>query len=443
MRITTILLLLLLVSSSTSFTAPSIRIAPRIQYNSFVLKQSRQDEDDTRNQRAEMKHFFDEVEQERMLLHSSMTPQLVPKVKSQQEQDVWNARLLLLGAAALYGTNFSVVKLLGEVMPVGAMGTLRFGLAALATLPFLVAKPRSNSDLTTTLAATLAGLEVGMWNSFGYVAQAIGLESTPASESAFLCSLAVVIVPLLDQLTGKKLSMKQIVGATMAVVGVAFLELGGGPMHSFTSGEIASLIQPFAFGIGFWKMEQAMRSHSDEASRIAAAQLFAIFCTSAAFCTVGGNVPDMTQIMAWLTDPVILGALVWTGAITTALTVYMETVALKTLSAAETTLIFSTEPMWGAAFAAVVMGEQFGVSAIAGGGLILAGCLVSNLGLDGMRNILKSPGMTTGPMGHVMSSGVMAAIGGWVTSMTPGVEMVEASELAVVEEVISKATDVL
>jgi hypothetical protein len=155
----------------------------------------------------------------------------------------------------------------------------------------------------------------------------------------------------------------------------------------------------------------------------------------------------MTQVTTWLSDPMILGAIVWTGAITTALTVYMETLALKTLTAADTTLIFSTEPLWGAAFASVVMGEQFGAPAVAGGALIMAGCLVSNLGLDGMRDIMKSPQVANSPFGKlVMGSGMAGAVGGVMTSLSSGVEMAEASELHVieaVEEVISKTTDVL
>ena len=72
---------------------------------------------------------------------------------------------------------------------------------------------------------------------------------------------------------------------------------------------------------------------------------------------------DVTSL---LSNPTILLELFWTGVITTALTVYMETCALKTLSAAETTLIFSTEPLWGTAFAAAVMGEQLGMNAAVG-----------------------------------------------------------------------------
>ena len=70
----------------------------------------------------------------------------------------------------------------------------------------------------------------------------------------------------------------------------------------------------------------------------------------------------------------------------------METLALETLSAAETTLIFSTEPLWGTAFAAVVMGEQLQLNAGFGAAFILAACIYSNLGLDGLKDLTNGDG---------------------------------------------------
>ena len=323
------------------------------------------------------------------------------------ESDLWRARLLLVGAAALYGTNFSLVKLLGDTMPVGISTTFRFGLAALATLPWLVNSQLWTSERART--ATWLGLEVGMWNSVGYVAQAVGLETTLASHSAFICSLAVVIVPLLDFMTGEKLLPRQWVGAIMALLGVAFLELGGGDgigdaLASLTTGDALSMIQPFMFGVGFWKMEKAMHAYPEEARRMTAGQLFAVFVASAVYglwsvcdAAVTADAPISINTFAtsypwkdWLTDPSILFSLFWTGCITTALTIYMETLALETLSATETTLIFSTEPLWGTAFAAAIMGEHLGMNAAAGAFLILSACIYSNLGVKGIRELQRN-----------------------------------------------------
>ena len=260
--------------------------------------------------------------------------------------------------------------------------------------PFRLPTINKETFQTPEWGAVVAGLEVGLWNSIGYVAQAVGLETTLASKSAFLCSLAVVTVPVLDWLTGKNLQRRELLGATMALVGVAFLELGGetaSDLLQFSKGDIASLIQPLAFGMGFWRMERAMHKFPDQANRSTAAQLLAVFGGSLVYTAVTDlpSLLDVAQVQQWLSDPSLLAALVWTGVMTTAVSVYMETLALKTLSAAETTLIFSTEPVWGSLFAAVAMGETFGWTALTGGALILSGCVFSNLGVDGMRQFFQ------------------------------------------------------
>lgn len=134
-----------------------------------------------------------------------------------------------------------------------------------------------------------------------------------------------------------------------------------------------------------------MHAYPNQAMRSTAAQLLAIFFASFLYCGVT-NFSDLTnwdQMLTWITTPQILLSLFWTGVITTALTVYMETVALETLSAAETTLIFSTEPLFGAACATVVMNEQLGLDAGIGAFLILSGCLFANLGIDGIKSFFK------------------------------------------------------
>jgi len=310
--------------------------------------------------------------------------------------DVWRARLLLLASAALYGTNFSLVKLLGDSLPIGVSTTLRFGLASLAGLPWLLPNPKEDVSLQDTVAAAWLGFEVGLWNSIGYIAQAIGLETTDASKSAFICSLAVVTVPLIEFATGKKLKSREWAGAMLAVLGVGMLELGGGQLQSgeplLSRGDLLSFIQPLAFGIGFWRVESAMNRFPGQASRTTAAQLLAVALASAGYAVWSTDVAMLQSYpwAEWLTSPSIILSIIWTGLITTGLTILMETQALRTLTAAETTLIFSTEPLFGTAFASVVMGEQLGAGAALGSVLILVGCLYSNLGIEGIQSVWKS-----------------------------------------------------
>lgn len=333
---------------------------------------------------------FKTLSDETITLSSFTTPSHPQVSKKPAFSDTAKARLLLLGAAALYGTNFALVKMLGDAIPVGINSSLRFGLAALCTCPFLFKDMQKEG----ALQASWLGFEVGLLNSIGYVSQAVGLETTPASESAFICSLAVVVVSLLDFLTGKVLLARQWVGVVFAVLGVGFLELGSDlSFQSMTGGDALSLVQPFAFGLGFWKMEEAMQQYSDQAPRMTAAQLLAVFLVSVVYALVTMNFDTMLSSpwMEWSSDPRLMLSLLWTGMVTTALSIYMENLALETLSASETTLIFTTEPLWGTAFSVFVMGEQFGLNCLVGAGLIVIACIYSNLGLDGLLSLIRKP----------------------------------------------------
>jgi hypothetical protein len=85
--------------------------------------------------------------------------------------EVIKARMLLSAAAALYGTSFAMVKILGETgMSTGLACMLRFGMATLATLPWLLHVDEQYRDRrfqklldpsSTEFKVLFGGLEVG------------------------------------------------------------------------------------------------------------------------------------------------------------------------------------------------------------------------------------------------------------------------------------------
>jgi len=274
------------------------------------------------------------------------------------------ARLTVLGVAAMYGTNFGSVKILQESMPPSLAAGLRFSLAGLALLPMLKNMRKE---------AIAPSVEIGLLVAAGYFAQGLGLETADASTAAFLCSLAVVVCPLLDVFENKKLGANAWVSAALAVAGAGVLELGGvkGPC----AGDLWALAQPVMFGTAFWKTEQAMHKFPDQTGPLTAVQILVVAACSMLWALAdGGGSIDMGLVANSLADVKIAAALVWTGLFTTALTVMLETWALARLSSAETTVLFSTEPLWGTAFAYAALGEHVGANAFVGGALILAAC---------------------------------------------------------------------
>ena len=248
---------------------------------------------------------------------------------------IWVARGILLGVAVLWGTNFASVKYLETLCfhppcshPPSEAAFARFGLAALVSLPLLL---NQRTDVI------LGGLECGMWITLGYIAQAVALSTISSGKCAFICSLTVVIVPLVNALVfGKPIKKVNLISAAIALTGVGVLEglvdmnslLGIKPALADTSGLVAStastaaatgvlgffqktglgkgdllaVLQPIGFGVSFIRIEHYVEKFKDEKNRvvtIAAAQCVMVGLLSLAWMLwdFNGVFPNMEYMV--------------------------------------------------------------------------------------------------------------------------------------------------
>lgn len=311
----------------------------------------------------------------------------------------WSARLILLSVSAFYGTNFGCVKLLGSTLDPSFAASLRFSIA------FSVFAPALQKVCYNNPAIVLGGLEVGAYNAFGYWAQVNALHTSKSSTVAFICSLQVIVVPILNALFSKKSNEKSrieldgMISAVLAVIGVAALELGGTELPGI--GDLWAFLQPLAFGLGFWRIEHHMKSCTQpgEVQAFTATSL-AVVCAVALAWTAHdfvlpvfrtGNFEALqaavqTQGQYLVGDWRVLTALIWTGVVTTALTTYGENIAMQHLDAAESTVIYSTEPLWGTLFAALAFGEQAGWNTAVGALFIIAACSWRSAGVGAVAS---------------------------------------------------------
>jgi len=207
-------------------------------------------------------------------------------------------------------------------------------------------------------------------------------------QSAFFNALAVIIVPLLDTaFRGKHMGSKEVFSVALAIAGVGLLQLGpsilSGVPVSLASGDVFCLAQAVLFGIGYWRLEAISGEQSTQAGRVTVGQLAGVALGSTVFCGVTTDLPSLSQLQGWLTDPFTVGSLAWTALVSTALALYLETVALKAVSAAELTVLMTSVSIFGSGFAYVTMGETMSPIGMAGGLMILVGCVFSSLGGDG------------------------------------------------------------
>jgi len=159
--------------------------------------------------------------------------------------------------SSFYGSNFGCVKILDDALVPSIAAALRFILAALVFSPFVLNVAKSKPALI------LGGLEVGAYSAVGYWAQAISLQTSQASTAAFICSLAVIVVPLLDSIFEKSKSpskgslFQSLLPAILAATGVASLEIGGSILPGV--GDLWAFLQPLFFGFAYWRTERFMK----------------------------------------------------------------------------------------------------------------------------------------------------------------------------------------
>lgn len=284
-------------------------------------------------------------------------------------------RVLLLLVAAIWGTNFPVVKHVQAAgIPPSLCACARFTLASLATLPFVQdirTYPRQFLRHATTIGAFVFA---------GYFTQALSLTGphAHASTSAFCCALAVIVVPILQRsniplfaTTRKQQTLQTVlIPAFLALTGVTILEAANG--LPFGINDVFALIQAVAFASGFALNERATEKYPNHVAALSAVQLAVIAALSSVWALVDAG---SIAISTTFTDLQLGACTAYTGLITTALAVWLQNVALKRVCATEMAVLLSTEPLWASVFAAVMCGERMGVSAVVGAAFILSACI--------------------------------------------------------------------
>ena len=272
----------------------------------------------------------------------------------------------LIFITMLWGGTFLVVhtamQYAGPLFFVG----MRFGLASLFVLPFVIRKMRG-----VTRTEIIGGFTVGISIFFTYTLQSFGLTHISSSMSAFITAFYVPLVPLMQWLfLRRRPGRMSMIGIALAFFG---LMLVSGPEASGLQvgiGEIATLLGAVSAAAEIILIAR-FTEHVDTGRftflQLAFASLICFLFMPAA----GETIPQFHW--GWVI-PVVSMALVST------LVQFAMTWAQRYISPTRATVIYAAEPVWAGILGALV-GEQLPLLAIIGASFIVAGVLVSELKL--------------------------------------------------------------
>jgi drug/metabolite transporter (DMT)-like permease len=315
------------------------------------------------------------------------------------------AVLLLNGVAVLWGTQHAVIK--GVVtddvrisslpmtvtdstttMMLPALLTwIRFTIAAVLASPPVLGK---GEDRQFPLVARW-GLEMGLYMFLGFSLQAIGLQTTTAQRSGFLLYLNVKLVPFLAFLLYQRpIRTGTWISALTAFAGTALLSYQphtSTGIFQLNSGDLWTIAAAAASAMFILRLESAS-AEVEDAAQLNAASLWVVSFLSllwiiSSSVMIGDEGEALKSIELATTATTItaeiqnllqrhLWELVYLGGVTTALANWIQTKAQRNISAERASIIYAMDPVYGAFFSYLILGETFnGITGWLGAALIV------------------------------------------------------------------------
>lgn len=281
-----------------------------------------------------------------------------------------SADLLLLVVALIWGTSYGVVKSALLVYPVLGLLALRFGITFVLLSPALrplVRLPRSQVLGIVGAACVLLGI---------YLAETFGVQLTSASNTAFLISLCVVFTPLVEWAWLRRAPRAIEWAATGLSLMGAFLLAGG--RFSFTPGDALVLLAALFRAIYVCATKRALRLGPVSPLTMTAVQSGVVSFGSAmlALTVARSQWQPLPSIVGhgsfwWIVFYLVAGC--------TLFAFFVQNYAVSRSTPTRVTLLMGTEPVFGALFAGVWLGEKLTVLAWVGGGLIVLASLLASV----------------------------------------------------------------
>jgi len=276
------------------------------------------------------------------------------------------ANLLLLLAAAIWGGGFvaqsTAMKAIGPFWFIG----LRFAVATVAVLPFVLLERRKAAVRTSRRHLGLY-LAIGLALFGGAATQQVGLQTTSVTNSSFITGLYVVFVPIIAVLFLRRPPHWIIwPGAIMAISGI-FL-LSGGHLSALTVGDGLTVICAV-----FWAIQITIAGTAVKETGRPMALSAAQFGITALLAIAVAAIFEPISLDA------ILGAapeILYVGIFSSGVAFVLQIVAQRYTTSSQAAIFLSSEALFGSSLAALILGETIPPVGYIGCALMFSAMLV-------------------------------------------------------------------
>ena len=275
------------------------------------------------------------------------------------------AELLLAGVITARATSYLFSKLIMQSMSMFNMLGIRFLLAF--TLLLILFFKRIRKINRKTFAA---GAVMGCLYFLVMTAELNGLKRTSSGNVSFLENTAIVIVPLLQAVLLRRFPRwKAVICALLCLIGVGFLTIGSG--MAFGAGEMFCMLAAFLYACAILTTDRLTHGNIDAlASGIVQVGMIGTLSLTASLLFEAPRLPS--GMLEWA--GIVMLAVVCSGFGFT-----LQPVAQSGTTAERAGMFCALNPMVATILGIVFLHEAFTVQSAVGGGLILAGILISEL----------------------------------------------------------------
>ena len=287
---------------------------------------------------------------------------------SKTPPSLWGYKALLLIATAVWGLGTVVIKSTVDEIPASWIVGIRFAVAGI--LLGLVALPRIKGTLADK-EHWLAGSVLGVFVYLSYETNSTGLAFTTASNSAFLTTLYVVIVPFLGWVFTKKPPTKyNVTAALVCIAGVGCIAYAGSSGFSLNFGDIITLLSTVF--LSFHILFTAKFAPGKNMIMLTVVQF--LIAGTLGLITGAFTEPfppiESVSVSAWM-------SLVYLAVFASCIALLLQNLAVARVPAAQASLFLSFESVFGVLFSVMLLGEVLTPSLLIGFALIFASLVIS------------------------------------------------------------------
>lgn len=158
----------------------------------------------------------------------------------------WQANILLLAAAAIWGFSFIAQRIASNFVGAFTFNAVRLLVGALSLLPIIFISGRKElkgADAVPMKNTAIPGIMLGIVLFGAATLQQVGIKTTTAGKAGFITDLYIVFVPIAEVVFGKKLKKTIWVSVVLAAVGLYLISVT--EKFTVSSGDILVFISSF------------------------------------------------------------------------------------------------------------------------------------------------------------------------------------------------------